>query len=143
MEFRVLGPVEIHSSGRIYPVGPPQQRLVLAALALEASRPVPVQVLIDRVWDEAPQGARRTLHVLLTRIRRLLAQIGKDGEDGVELIRRSGGYALLAQPEKVDAHRVLQAVRQARGPDCTTVARARLLREALSQWQGEPLAGLP
>ena len=130
MEFRVLGPVEIYSSGRVWAVGPPQQRLVLAVLALEANRPVNIDALIDRVWDEAPDGARRTLHVLLTRIRRLLAQIGAAGGAPVELIRRSGGYALLAAPDQVDVQRLARAVVQARQPDCPAPTRVQLLRNA-------------
>ena len=58
MEVRLLGPVEVHAAGRVWDSGPRQQRHVLAALAADAGRPLTTEALIDRVWDEAPSGAR-------------------------------------------------------------------------------------
>ncbi|MFG1776447.1 BTAD domain-containing putative transcriptional regulator [Micromonospora sp. NPDC049048] len=122
-------------------MGPAQQRLLLAVLALSANRPVTTETLIDAVWDRAPNGARRTLHVLISRIRRLLDSV--PACDGVELLRRSGGYALHIEPDQVDVHRHNRLTAKAAGPDLDHDERAALLREALHLWRGEPLAGLP
>jgi DNA-binding SARP family transcriptional activator/tetratricopeptide (TPR) repeat protein len=137
VEFRVLGPVEADVDGRMVDLGRPQQRLVLAVLLVDAGRPVSTEALIDRVWDIAPDGARRTLQVHITRLRRVL-----DG-CSVELIRRSGGYVLDADPDRVDWHRFRRLVDQARRPECPGPAQATLLGQALELWSGPPLAGLP
>jgi DNA-binding SARP family transcriptional activator/tetratricopeptide (TPR) repeat protein len=115
----------------------------LAALAVDAGRPVPVDTLIDRVWDEPPAGARRTLQVHITRIRRLLERTAADGEPRADLIRRSGGYALEIDPDRIDLYRFRRLVDQARTPGGTDEHSLELLREALALWRGAPLAGLP
>lgn len=138
MQFHLLGPVEIHSGGQALEIGSPQQRLVAAALAVDAGRLVTAEALIDRVWDAAPSGARRTLHVLITRTRRALEQ-APDGE-GVTVVGRSGGYVLTIDPSHVDIHRFRQLVDTARrsGDEAATAS----LRDALQLWRGEPLTGL-
>src|SRR4051794_2881559 len=101
MEFRLLGVVEVLADRTVLAVGPPQRRAVLAALLVDAGRPVPLATIIDRVWDEAPDGARDTVYAHVTRLRQVL---GGDSEP-VVLSRRSGGYALDAPADRVDLHR--------------------------------------
>lgn len=139
MLLRLLGAVEVEITGRPLNVGPAQQRLVLAMLALNANHPVTTEALIDGVWDSAPNGARRTLHVLISRIRRLLDVV----PDDVQLIRRSGGYLLQLESDEVDVHRFNRLGVRAGAPDLDHGEQAALLREALDLWRGEPLAGLP
>ena len=132
-EIRLLGAVEIVVAGRTYVVGPPQHRLVLAGLAIDAGHPITTETLIDRVWDEAPAGARRTLHVAIARLRRVLEQAtGRSAP----LTRRSGGYLLDIDPDEVDALR-LRGVLGKQSPS------AERLNDVLTLWRGEPLAGLP
>src|SRR5256885_17011258 len=100
-------------AGRSAGLGPPQQRLVLAALALDAGRPVGTATLIDRIWDEAPNGARRALHVHITRLRRLLTGEAAAAEP---LVRRSGGCGLDGGPDHGAALRVERALGPARRP---------------------------
>lgn len=133
MDFRLLGPVEASVGDEVIALGPPQQRLVLAVLLVEAGKVVSQSTLIDRVWDEAPAEARRTLHVHITRLRHLL---------GPSLSRRSGGYVLDIGPEQVDAHRFDALVRRARDLTLSDEDRAVLLRDALALWRGTPLAEL-
>ena len=123
MEFRLLGPVELWVAGRRVEVGPQQRRAVLAALLVDAGRPVSPQTLVDRVWDKAPASARRALHAHITRIRRLLKGTG------TELVRHSGGYVLGVDPECVDLHRFHRL--------SPTEPRA-----ALDLWHGAALADL-
>jgi DNA-binding SARP family transcriptional activator/tetratricopeptide (TPR) repeat protein len=139
---RLLGPVELTVDGRSVDAGPPQQRLVLAALAARPGRPVTVETLIDRVWDKAPGGARRTLHVQVARIRHALRQA--DPVDAADVLRRrSGGYVLDLPPDRVDLSRWQHLLTRSREPDRTDADRARVLGEAVALWRGEPLAGLP
>ncbi|AGL14975.1 BTAD domain-containing putative transcriptional regulator [Actinoplanes sp. N902-109] len=131
MEVRLLGPVELSVGDRVWEVGPPQRRHVLAALLADPGRPVSVETLIDRVWDDGPPQARRTLQVHLTHLRRLLERVAASGEPSAQLTRRSGGYLLEIDPDQVDIHRFGSLVAQGRWS------------EARAQWRGEPLSGLP
>jgi len=142
-EFRLLGPVEVIASGQPVEVGPPQRCAVLAALAVDAGRPVTVETLIDRVWgDQSPERVRRALHAHVTRIRRLLEHAGTADGRPARLLRRPGGYLLDIDPDRVDLHRFRRLLGQARDPGHADADRVLLLREALRLWHGEPLAGL-
>src|SRR5262249_38321610 len=72
--IRLLGAVEVVTdSGQAVGVGPPQRCTVLAALAVDAGRSVPVAVLLDRVWGTAiPAKARRALQAHIVHLRRSL-----------------------------------------------------------------------
>ena len=135
-ELRLLGPVELVRGGEPVDVGPPQRRLVLAALAVDAGRPVPVDTLIARVWGPAaPERGRRALQAHLARLRQAV--------EPAELIRRSGGYQLDAPPESVDIGRFHDLVRRARESERPVAERARLHQAAVELFHGEPLADLP
>src|SRR6266498_1656743 len=124
-------------------MGPPQQRAVLAALAVDAGRPVFRGALIDRIWSgRAPEGVAPALYAHINRIRRVLAAEAAD-EEPVWLARRSGGYVLEVDPAEVDLLRFRQLALAARGRQRPDDERARLLRGALDLWRGEPLADLP
>ena len=143
MEFRLLGPVQVAVSGQAVEVGPPQRRAVLAALAVDAGRPVAVETVIDRVWDDRlPERVRRALHAHVTRLRRLLESTGSGEDRPVQLVRRAGGYLLDVDPDQVDLHRFHRLLDRAREPGRTDTDRVLLLREAVGLWHGEPLAGL-
>jgi DNA-binding SARP family transcriptional activator/tetratricopeptide (TPR) repeat protein len=134
VEIRLLGPVEVVSGGLPVGVGPAQQQLLLAALAAEPGRPVPVDALVDRVWDDVPTGARRTLPVLVSRLRRMVAP--------AQVPHRSGSYLLDVDPERVDVHRMRLLADRARDPALSAADRAGLLRTAIGLWRGAPLTGL-
>ncbi|HZM84212.1 MAG TPA: tetratricopeptide repeat protein [Candidatus Limnocylindrales bacterium] len=137
-EFRLLGPVEIWTAGQQLDAGQPRQCSVLAALLVDAGRLVTLQTLIDRVWGETPlTGARQSLYSHVARIRRVLAQAGEE-----RLERRSGGYRLAIDPDRVDLLLFRRLVHAARDPGPSDADRAAVLREALGLWRGEPLAGL-
>jgi DNA-binding SARP family transcriptional activator len=139
-EFRLLGDVRLSVGSREVPLGPPKQRTVLAALLVDAGRTVRSDTLVDRIWDECPPAeARSALYTHITRIRRVLRQVG---EQPGRLARRGGGYALELDPGQVDWHRYRRLVEIARDPLADDHRRAELLREALKLWQGEPLADL-
>jgi DNA-binding SARP family transcriptional activator len=137
--LRVLGEVTADVEGRAVDLGAPRQRCVLAALAVDAGRSVPVDRLVERVWgaDAAPR-ARATLHSYVSRLRRVLA--AADGT-GVVIVRRSGGYALACDGAGpvVDLQRFRELCALARGDDGRAV---RSLTEALALWRGEALTGV-
>ncbi|MEU3456742.1 BTAD domain-containing putative transcriptional regulator [Micromonospora sp. NPDC006766] len=132
MEVRILGPIEVRSSGNPIDAGPSRQLAVLAVLAVEAGRTVSPDALLDRVWgDNPPRRVRHNLHVYISRIRQVLAAAGAPGT----VVRGPGGYSLDLPAEAIDAGRFRDLVSRADGsPD--------LLGEALELFRGEPLAGL-
>ncbi|WP_421110476.1 AfsR/SARP family transcriptional regulator [Streptomyces sp. NEAU-S77] len=136
MEFRLLGPVEASAEGRPVGLGHPKQRTVAAVLLCELGRAVPAERLIDRVWGEDPPGSVR--NILYGYIGRLRTALADCGVPGVRLTRRSGGYLLEADPERVDLHRFHRLTAAARDRD----DRVALLRQALDLWRGDALSGL-
>jgi DNA-binding SARP family transcriptional activator/tetratricopeptide (TPR) repeat protein len=154
LRLRLLGDVQAEIGGRQVELGHPRQRAVLAVLAVEANRVVPVEQVIERVWGaHPPPRARVTLSGYVSRLRAVLtpardggsegAAPGGDDRDGVRLARRSGGYVLEADPDAVDAHRFGRTVVRARRAR-TEGRRADalgLFGQALDLWRGDPFAG--
>ncbi len=113
-----------------------QQRLLLGVLALSANRVVSSQRLAEVFWpDGAPQGGRRQIQVLISRLRGLLA--GAAASE-VEVRAAGSGYELRIDPMAVDAHRfaVLKQRADASGND---EEKAALLGQALDLWRGPVL----
>ncbi|CCH29668.1 BTAD domain-containing putative transcriptional regulator [Actinosynnema sp. NPDC047251] len=130
VRFGLLGEVTAHVGGRPVDLGPARQRCVLAALAVDANRVVPLDTLVERVWGAAtPRRGPAALHSYISRLRQALA-----GSAEVDLVRRSGGYALVVRDDRdVDLHRFRELAGR---------ADAASLTEALGLWRGEPLDGL-
>jgi DNA-binding SARP family transcriptional activator len=112
VEVRLLGPVELWSAGAAVDPGPARQRTVLAALAVDAGRLVPLGTLVDRVWgQDPPPGVRSGLYSYMTRLRRVLRPLGP------QLLARPGGYLLDVDPGVVDLHQFRRLTQAARvGP---------------------------
>jgi DNA-binding SARP family transcriptional activator len=131
VEFRILGPLEVvHDGVRIEPSGN-KPRALLALLLLSANRVVPVDRLIDDLWEgRPPLSAMTTLQTYVSQLRRL-------GVTGLRTLRC--GYVLEVEAGTLDAQRferVLAAMRE-HGDDVELVA-ARLT-EALGWWRGPAL----
>lgn len=138
VELRLLGPIEVWFDGKLLAVGPPKQRCVLAVLALEVNRVVPVETIIDRVWDDSPPAAARSLvQTYVARLRRVLAG------SGVTLAYRSGGYVLGMELALVDLHRFRSVFARSAAmvPGDVECALAGM-RGALGLWRGSPLSDL-
>jgi DNA-binding SARP family transcriptional activator len=144
-EVRLLGPVELRGADdRPYPLGPPQQRCVMAVLAMSPGRLVPVETLIARVSrDEPVKDMRDVLYTYVSRLRRILRQADAGSVQPLEIRRDNGGYLLAVDDEDVDLHRARRLVRRARQEqDRDPVRSAELLGEATALWRDTPLAGL-
>ncbi|MGY1496621.1 AfsR/SARP family transcriptional regulator [Streptomyces sp. QTS52] len=142
LEIRLLGPVELRGNQYADPLGSAKERLLLAALAFEAGRPVSLDALIHRLWDESPPAQPRiSLHSYAARIRRRLRAL----DSAARLVQQAHTYSLNVPPDQVDYHRFQGLTAQARAlSDNGDDRRAlRLLRDAGALWRGEPLAGLP
>ncbi|MFJ5987726.1 BTAD domain-containing putative transcriptional regulator [Lentzea sp. NPDC092896] len=108
----------------------------MARLALNPGETVPRSALVDALWSgEAPASATKTLHSLLARLR---GQI-RDAGLGELITTREPGYVLNAPADTVDAARFEALVAAARHSD-EPLQSAKMLREALALWSGDPLA---
>jgi len=66
------GPVRLVTDGRDVDLGPPRQRLVLAVLLMSPDRSVPVESLVERIWDERPPRASNPVAPYVARLRRVV-----------------------------------------------------------------------
>ncbi|MFG3344000.1 BTAD domain-containing putative transcriptional regulator [Streptomyces sp. NPDC048018] len=140
MEFRLLGTVSIAAEAGELPLGPAKRRSVLAALLLRANAVVPVDRLIDTVWEEDPPARARTVvqgHV--SRLRALFEQGGAE-DYGVELATHSQAYELRMPDQLLDTHRFEELVQLA-GHQRHPADAVLMLREALALWRGPALTG--
>jgi DNA-binding SARP family transcriptional activator/Tfp pilus assembly protein PilF len=141
LELGVLGPLEVRVGPRAVVVGGMRQRLVLAALSLNAGRCVDLADLVAAVWDEEPPAtARQQISNAVWRLRRVLARHG-----AAEVVRRQdNGYLLCSDADGVDVLRFERLVAQGRRLAAAgeTARSADVLREALALWRGPALAGL-
>ncbi|VVJ17992.1 Transcriptional regulator [Amycolatopsis camponoti] len=143
MEFLLFGEVQLRVAGQPLDVGTPRQQAVLAALAADAGRPVPIETLIDRVWGDDPPGeARNVVYSHLSRIRQVLTEVTELTGTKTGVTRRSAGYVLEIDPGAVDLNRFARLVERGNDVRETDEDRAAALREALVVWRGPPLAGL-
>nr|WP_042191568.1 BTAD domain-containing putative transcriptional regulator [Kibdelosporangium sp. MJ126-NF4]CEL20160.1 regulatory protein [Kibdelosporangium sp. MJ126-NF4]CTQ97385.1 regulatory protein [Kibdelosporangium sp. MJ126-NF4] len=138
MDFRVLGAIEARADADQIDLGHARQRLVLAALLVDADRLVPIADLAARIWGEnTPHSGLTPLYGYLSRLRQALAAVEQD----VRIVRQPGGYVAAVNPVTVDLHRFRQLMAQARTADEPGTAIG-LFNEALDLWRGEPFAGV-
>jgi DNA-binding SARP family transcriptional activator len=125
----LFGRVRVTAGSREVELGPARQRTLLAALAVEAGRSVPVEVLVDRIWGDAPPAAARDgLYAYMTRLRRAFAAAGAGGGP----VRDGGGYRLDLPAGQVDLARFQALVAAGRREHDADEARAAALGEALT-----------
>ncbi|MFD9907804.1 BTAD domain-containing putative transcriptional regulator [Streptomyces sp. NPDC059063] len=136
--FSVLGPVRAWLGAEQLPTGSPQQRALLAALLLRDGRTATASELIDAIWGEDPPSqALAAIRTYASRLRKVLPP--------GTLVSESGGYAVRAADGALDlteAENLWTGAERARGLGDLCQARA-LVNQALSLWDGEPLANVP
>ncbi|MFI1995915.1 BTAD domain-containing putative transcriptional regulator [Actinoplanes sp. NPDC020271] len=136
VSFGVLGPVEAWAEGRRLLLGPPQQRIVLAAILLNEGAVTSTGELVEALWaQEPPAGAVKTIRTYVSRLRAVLTPAGAIVES------LAGGYRLRVGPENFDLAR-FRALTAASLALTTAEDRATRIRQALDVFRGEPLAGL-
>ncbi|MEU8421660.1 BTAD domain-containing putative transcriptional regulator [Micromonospora sp. NPDC048835] len=140
MRFGILGPLRVGGGESTVTAG--RDRTVLATLLLRAGRLVPVDELVDAVWEEHPPAtARAQLQSCVSRLRRRLTELGLPPET---IITDPVGYGVRVAPDGLDADVFGRTVEAAR----TAVAAGReveaseLFRSALALWRGPALGGI-
>ncbi|HTI25928.1 MAG TPA: BTAD domain-containing putative transcriptional regulator [Kutzneria sp.] len=135
--LRLLGPLELVVGDRSVDLGGRRQRVVLAVLALNANRVVPVDQLVDAVWeDDPPSTARSQIQIAVSALRRLA--------DRDLIVTRPPGYLLRADAGMIDSV-VFDSLLTAAGEQVASGHAEQAvtsLREALGLWRGPAIAGL-
>ncbi|MET8629441.1 BTAD domain-containing putative transcriptional regulator [Kitasatospora sp. NPDC004669] len=133
MRVRLLGRVELRcGQGRPVALAGARRRAVLALLASELNGHVPVERLLDTVWEGAPPPtARAALQGHVSAVRRSLGE-------GLTLLTRAQGYVLVGEPDLVDAKH-FERLTAAAEETADTGRAVALLREALDLWDGPAL----
>jgi DNA-binding SARP family transcriptional activator len=136
----LLGPLQVRDgTGRPVHVGGRQLRVLLTLLALNAGRVVPAGSLAGQIWPGDPPGnPGNALQTLVSRLRAELRQAGI----GDVIESHPAGYRLAVPPDAIDVMAFEALAAQGRralaGGDAGQAAR--VLRDALLAWRGQPLA---
>lgn len=131
-----MGPLVVLDGDRPIPLGGAKERAVLATLALDAGRVVPIDRLVDVVWtDEPPRTAVKTVQNYVLRLRKRLAPALL-----IETVTR--GYLLRAGPDTTDVGVVarLRAEADSAARSGDVARRLACLQEALALWRGRSLS---
>ncbi|MFD5597004.1 BTAD domain-containing putative transcriptional regulator [Streptomyces griseorubiginosus] len=148
LRFGLLGPPILydghdaqggHGGAGVRVVGSRKQRILLAALLLEAGRVVSTKSLKEALWGSTPPAsAKASLHNHVSRLRRLL-------DDPERLQAVAPGYLLRVAPGELDVQVFESHAARARGAhahgDWTETLHA--CAAALALWRGAPLSGVP
>lgn len=142
LEFRLLGSLDVRRDGRFVQLTSAKHRVLLAALLLHAEQVVSFDELAEIIWGDArPESPRRAIQLYVTRLRKVLGP--SRSEDIISTCPE--GYRINARPQQIDLGRFRLALKRAdqaaEAGDLTGQATA--LAEALAEWRGKPLAGLP
>ncbi|MFD0000528.1 BTAD domain-containing putative transcriptional regulator [Nocardia sp. NPDC127526] len=143
LDIRLLGPVRLLVNGRAVPVGGPKPQTLLAVLTVNRRVGVSSRVLIDALWDGDPPGnPQASVHGYVCELRRELRAAA--GDDTALRTLPGSCYELLISDDQCDvgrfeAARTAGLAAAARGDHA---AAAESFGIALTQWSGEPVAGL-
>ncbi|QUX26677.1 AAA family ATPase [Nocardiopsis akebiae] len=142
VSFRVLGPLEAVGAHGPLALKGPRHRAVLARLLVAEGRAVPVDRLVDDLWEVPAEGSVAAVRTFVSALRRSLEPDRPARRPARLLVTAPPGYALRADPEAVDARRFAGSV--ARGGALLAEDRpgAALdgLEEALGWWRGPAYA---
>jgi DNA-binding SARP family transcriptional activator/tetratricopeptide (TPR) repeat protein len=141
VRFTVLGRVALSVDGVETPVRGRRERAVLATLLAARREVVSVDRLVDNVWGErAPDSAVGSLQVAVSRLRSVIER-DRTPKAAPRLLVSSGpGYALMADPQTVDAEvfTLLVGAAHAALVDGDPAGAVERCDEALRTWGGAP-----
>ncbi|MGW5556300.1 BTAD domain-containing putative transcriptional regulator [Micromonospora sp. NPDC003944] len=141
MRFGILGPLRVGGGESTVTAG--RDRIVLAMLLLRAGRLVPVDELVDAVWEDRPPAtARAQLQTCVSRLRRRFTELGLAPD---LIVTDPAGYGVRTAPNDLDAEVFARGVEAARALVVAgRLAEARTgFRAALALSRGPTLGGIP
>jgi predicted ATPase/DNA-binding SARP family transcriptional activator len=110
VEFGILGPLEVRCGSVVVPIRRGLPRTILVALVLRRGHTVPSDFLVDVLWgDDLPRNPANALQIQVSYLRKAIG--GAQPNASAALETRAGGYALVMEPEQIDAHRFDAAAR--------------------------------
>jgi DNA-binding SARP family transcriptional activator len=140
--FRLLGPVRAWRGGAELEIGPPQQQAVLAVLLLARGAHVSMASMLDALWGEhPPKSGAGAVRTYVSRLRQILN--AGDPDAGIVIEPIGDGYALRGEQLSVDADVFEERVGAAVAARRAGAEAGELCRQALTEWRGEPLVGVP
>ncbi|GAA3849444.1 BTAD domain-containing putative transcriptional regulator [Saccharothrix violaceirubra] len=140
MEFRILGPFEVHGATGRARLGGAKQTALLATLAVRANRLTTVDHVVESTWaDSPPVGVTAAVHTYVSRLRRAFDAVEDDG--GARIVTRPTGYLLRLAPDELDLDVFRRHV--ARGREAAAAGRSgeasAELTAGLRLWRGPAL----
>src|ERR687885_2700452 len=134
MQFRILGPLEVHDDSRPVALGGPKHRALLGVLLLHANESISSERLVDELWgDQPPARAHKLVQGYVSGLRKLLGP--------ARVVTRSPGYLARVEDGELDALEFDRLVTEA-GAAEEPPLKAERLRRALELWRGSALANL-
>lgn len=149
MHVRVLGTLHAETAGASIVPTAAKPRQILALLALNSQRIVPVPDLMEEVWGaHPPRSAPTTLQTYILQLRRRLrAALGEEdaARDKDILATWHGGYQLEIPPADVDALEFerLTHLGHSAYESGDMAGASHLFTSALGLWRGPALADVP
>ncbi|MCX5417783.1 AfsR/SARP family transcriptional regulator [Streptomyces sp. NBC_00059] len=147
MQFNLIGPFAIITDdGRELAPGAPKIRQMLTLLALQPRETVSIDALVQELWaDDPPPSALKTVHIQVSRARRLFTEEAVTAPDRALLVTRAPGYLLRVDDDDIDVKCFEGFVRRAQREfaEGTPGRAADFLTRALSLWRGPVLSGVP
>lgn len=131
MEYRILGPLEVHDGMRPVLLGAAKPRALLGALLLHPNEVVSIDRLVDELWGEQPPATAAKL--VQGYVHALRKQLPAE-----TLVTQAPGYRLRIDPAELDLAEFQRLVEESRSAPLDRAAVLR--RHALALWRGPPLA---
>src|SRR5688500_15687493 len=99
IEYGVLGPLRVRRGSLNLDIGTPKQRAFLSLLLLHRNTSVPVDRIVDELWESDPPGsAIANIRSYANRMRRILTAEGMCPEPAWH----AGGYLLDVAEDHLD-----------------------------------------
>ncbi|MGY1697369.1 FxSxx-COOH system tetratricopeptide repeat protein [Geodermatophilus sp. SYSU D00814] len=138
MRFGVLGPVEIADGARPIELRSEKRRILIAVLLCHANTAVPVDQLIEALWESNPP------RTAADNVRLHVYHLRREMRDAQRIRHRPPGYLLTMHPEELDAESftALTAAGRAALARGEAARAAELLRGGLSLWRGPAFGDL-
>ena len=144
VEFAVLGPLEVWAATGSVQIRRGLPRTLLIALLLRPGQAVSSDLLVDLLWggDEQPRNPANALQIQISYLRKTLASTQPD--DASLLETRAGGYSLIVDRSRIDAHRFESTIKHLAPSDALRSSEelSAALDEvdaALGLWRGDAL----
>jgi SARP family transcriptional regulator, regulator of embCAB operon len=144
MSIQLLGPLSVRLNGQPIMPSAAKQRRLLALLALNFGRIIPVPTLMEEIWEGyPPRSAAATLQTYVLQLRRHIAAAADSQRAAKQVLcTRHCGYALEAADADIDVVTFRRLADSGRG--YAEIGDHRQASEwfsrALAMWQGPVLA---